>query len=262
MKNITKIICGVIMGATIAFTCVACTNDENENVEETTIATESTEVEATKDTTEDVTEDTTEETTEEIAEETTEDVTNDTEATTVETETDVTEINITETTVVATTIAKKQAAKQNGTTHSQTTNFNKEDRDMGSSSFEEEVEALEVEDYEPVNSSVADADADYVLLCNAVAHEAGSNWISTSEKAKVAEVILNRVNSGSYPDSVYGVITQKGQFSGCWNYANLDGYSNKVTDDVKTAVDMALSSDYNNHGYTGFWGDGSQNHFH
>lgn len=112
------------------------------------------------------------------------------------------------------------------------------------------------------NSSSSISDADFILLCNCVAHEAGSNWITTFNKALVVEVVMNRVYSSSYPDTVYGVITQRGQFSGCWNYANLSDYSSKVSDDVIAAVNMYFNDPSSfNHGYTGFWGDGKQNHF-
>lgn len=122
-----------------------------------------------------------------------------------------------------------------------------------------------IEETAPANSgnAISVSDSDYILLCNCVAHEAGSDWITAYNKALVVEVIMNRVNSSAYPDTIYGVITQNGQFSGCWNYANLGTYSSKVTDLVKEGVDMYLNDpDSFNHGYTGFWGDGSQNHFH
>lgn len=257
MKNITKIMCGIVIAAAMAFTCVACTNDKDVNVEDSTIATESTEVE-TDTTTEEATEET-EETTEETDESTEVETNEDETETVVETNEDTTE-TIVGPTVFTTTVVKNPASKaqsKDNTIYTKTT-FPQEDRDMGT---EEEIAEKEIVKTENV-SNVSVSDSDYILLCNAVAHEAGSNWISTTEKAKVAEVILNRVDSSSYPDSVYSVITQRGQFSSCWNYANLGGFSNKVTDDVKAAVDMALDVDYNNHGYTGFWGDGSQNHFH
>ena len=104
-------------------------------------------------------------------------------------------------------------------------------------------------------------DYEYIMLCNAVAYEAGSDWIPTSEKAKVAEVIMNRVNSSDFPDTIYDVLTQEGQFVGVWNYVTLTDYSYKVTEDVKSAVNMALESDYINHGYLFFEGDGTQNYF-
>lgn len=253
MKNITKIMCGIIMGAIMGITCVACTNDKNEteNVEDTTIATESSENEVDTETTEET--NTTEETETVEETETTEetDITEDT----TEPETNAETITGPTTSPVATTIVKKQAATKSNTTYIKETEP-KEDRDMGSQDEEPIIEEQKVE------NSTSISDSDYILLCNAVAHEAGSNWISTSEKAKVAEVILNRVNSGLYPDSVYSVLTQRGQFTGASSYVNLGDFSGKVSDDVKAAVDMALDVDYNNHGYAGFWGDGSQNHFH
>ena len=104
-------------------------------------------------------------------------------------------------------------------------------------------------------------DYEYIMLCNAVAYEAGSDWIPTSEKAKVAEVIMNRVASLDFPDTIYDVLTQEGQFVGVWNYVTLTDYSYKVTEDVKSAVNIALVSDYINHGYLFFEGDGTQNYF-
>ena len=104
-------------------------------------------------------------------------------------------------------------------------------------------------------------DYEYIMLCNAVAYEAGSDWIPTSEKAKVAEVIMNRLASPDFPNTIYDVLTQEGQFVGVWNYVTLTDYSYKVTEDVKSAVTTALESDYINHGYLFFEGDGTQNYF-
>lgn len=113
-----------------------------------------------------------------------------------------------------------------------------------------------------VDTSRSVSDSDYILLCNAVAHEAGSDVITIENKAKVVEVIMNRVDSANFPNTIYAVITQKSQFSGSSSYANLGTYSSKVTQNVKSAVDLYLSdpSAYN-HGYLYFYGDGSQNHF-
>lgn len=117
-------------------------------------------------------------------------------------------------------------------------------------------------EYIPPKQSIGVTDSDYILLCNAVAHEAGSNGISTYNKALVVEVIMNRVNSPLYSNSVYGVLTEPNQFTGAWGYVNLGTYSYQVTDDVKNAVTYY----FNNpgefcHGYFSFWGDGYQNHF-
>lgn len=95
----------------------------------------------------------------------------------------------------------------------------------------------------------------------AVANEAGSYWIATSEKAKVCEVILNRVNSSAYPGTIYGVLTQPYQFSGYWGYVDLGSFSGYVTEDVQSAVSGYLDGTYGNHGYYSFRGDGYQNYF-
>ena len=108
---------------------------------------------------------------------------------------------------------------------------------------------------------ITEGDSNFILLCNAVGHEAGSNGITTANKAKVVQVICNRVDSSKYPNTIYEVLTQKNQFSGAYTYVNLGTYSSKVTDSVKDAVRGYLSGEYPNDGYTGFWGDGRQNHF-
>lgn len=106
------------------------------------------------------------------------------------------------------------------------------------------------------------SDSDYIVLCNAVAHEAGCDWISTYDKAKVVEVIMNRVYSPLYPDTIVGVLTQPYQFTGSSSYVYLGTYSCYVSQSVKDAVDLYFSDPSSfSHGYYSFWGDGSQNHF-
>lgn len=106
-------------------------------------------------------------------------------------------------------------------------------------------------------------DEEYIVLCNAVANEAGSNWIDLYEKGKVVEVIMNRVNSPLYPDTILGVITQPYQFTGSENYAYLGTYSGYVTDAVKEAVELYFNEPSSfAHNYFGFWGDGYANHFY
>ncbi len=104
---------------------------------------------------------------------------------------------------------------------------------------------------------------DYILLCNCVAHEAGSDWYSDWEKAKVVEVIFNRMWSSAFPDTIYEVITQPNQFTGSADYANLDGYSYEVTSLCCDGVDLYLSNpDLFNEGYLFFYGDDDANYFY
>lgn len=111
-------------------------------------------------------------------------------------------------------------------------------------------------------NSVGVSESEYILLCNCVAYEAGSEWISEYDKALVVEVIMNRVNSSSFPNDIYSVITQEGQFSGVWNYTNLGYYADNVSDSVKNAVDLYFNNPSQfNHGYMYFEGDGVMNYF-
>lgn len=116
----------------------------------------------------------------------------------------------------------------------------------------------------PVSAGIPEGltEAEYIMICNCVAYEYGSNWVSEYEKGKVVEVIMNRVHSNRYPNTIYGVLTQPRQFSGVWNYIELGTYSKKVTQSVKDAVNLYFSdpSAYN-HGYTRFEGDGTWNYF-
>ena len=115
---------------------------------------------------------------------------------------------------------------------------------------------------------------DYYLICNCVAHEAGSYNIPIQQKALVAEVVMNRVYNAygglteENPNAIYNIITAPKQFSGSGSYANLNGFSYKVINsngNVELAVCEFLchygDEDIFNEGYTGFWGDGRQNHF-
>ncbi len=106
------------------------------------------------------------------------------------------------------------------------------------------------------------SDSDFILLCNAVAHEAGSDWIDIYSKANVVEVIMNRVNSPLYPNTVYEVLSQPYQFEGSSSYVNMTSYSYEVTDSVIAAVNLYFNEPYSfMNGYFSFYGDGYQNYF-
>lgn len=103
---------------------------------------------------------------------------------------------------------------------------------------------------------------EYIMLCNCVAHEAGSEWINVYEKAKVVEVIMNRVQSDVFPNTIYDVLTQNGQFVGVWEYVEMSDFSSQVTESVINAVDLYFSNPSQfNHGYLYFEGDGTTNYF-
>lgn len=56
----------------------------------------------------------------------------------------------------------------------------------------------------------------YQLLAEIVEHEAGSDWISLYDKAHVAAATMNRVYDSRFPNTVYDVLVQPGQYTGYW----------------------------------------------
>ena len=89
--------------------------------------------------------------------------------------------------------------------------------------------------------SVTLSEDDFNLLCACVEAEAGNQ--SMEGKRLVAAVILNRVDDSAFPNTISGVIRQKGQF-----YVVSSGAINrvKVSDETMEAVGAELleRSDY------------------
>lgn len=94
------------------------------------------------------------------------------------------------------------------------------------------------------------------LLAEIVWHEAGSDWISQYNKAKVAAGVMNRVYDSRFPDTVYSVLTQKGQFSGYWPGCCTP------TQACYDAVDYYFSYQSEFNSDNSWYGDGIQNHFY
>lgn len=59
---------------------------------------------------------------------------------------------------------------------------------------------------------------DLMLLSKIVYAEAGSNWLSDEWKMSVGEVVMNRVESSEFPNTISGVLTQPGQYYGANSY--------------------------------------------
>lgn len=120
-----------------------------------------------------------------------------------------------------------------------------------------------VYDEPDTDSELPISDEEFIILCNAVAHEAGCSWIGEYDKAKVVEVIMNRVNSPLYPNTIEGVLTAPYQFSGASAYVYLGNYTGYVTESVKNAVTLYFTEPESfDHGYFGFYGDGYRNYFY
>lgn len=150
---------------------------------------------------------------------------------------------------------EENSAEDEESSESEEASENEENAD--DSEKEEESEESEA------STGITVTQSEYYMLCNVVAHEYGSDWVSEYDKALVVEVVMNRVNSPKYPNSIYEVLTQPYQFSGMQSYITLGGFSTQVTESVKAAVDLYLSDPSQfNHGYYSFWGDGYKNHFY
>ena len=65
---------------------------------------------------------------------------------------------------------------------------------------------------------------DLYLLARVIYSEAGSDWLDEEFRLCVGEVVLNRVASPEFPDTIYDVVYQKGQYSGVntAKFANLE----------------------------------------
>lgn len=55
---------------------------------------------------------------------------------------------------------------------------------------------------------------DLLLLSRVIYREAGSNWLPEEWKMSVGEVVLNRVASSEFPNTVKEVVMQPGQYGG------------------------------------------------
>lgn len=69
---------------------------------------------------------------------------------------------------------------------------------------------------------------DLYELSKVITSEAGSNWLPMEWKMMVGEVVLNRVASVEFPNTVLEVIHQKGQYSGASGLKNLTPYESCV----------------------------------
>ena len=98
---------------------------------------------------------------------------------------------------------------------------------------------------------VLENNADYIVIA--------------SKKAKVVEVVLNRLdsqNSDFYSqNTVYKVLTEPNQFTGAGRYVDLGCYSSEVTSSCIEAVRAYLAGEFTNHGYLYFHGDDYANYF-
>ena len=119
---------------------------------------------------------------------------------------------------------------------------------------------------EQVKGSYYPTESERILLVNLVAREYGADWISVEEKAKVVAVVMNRVNSPQFPNNIWDVIHQSGQFedcyTSCWGLSDTY-YSYQVTDSVVQAVDYYFNNTWTfDSNIMYYYGDGRYNYFY
>ena len=109
-----------------------------------------------------------------------------------------------------------------------------EEEKMKLPGYEEETEVI----VEEVKETMILSESDYNTLLRIVQAESGGCDITG--KILVANVILNRVDSDEFPNSIHGVVYQKSQFSPV-----IDGSINrcKVSDETREAVERALNGE-------------------
>lgn len=114
-----------------------------------------------------------------------------------------------------------------------------------------------------VASDTGLSDYDKRLLAEITCHEYGSDWVSTAEKAKIVAGVMNRVNSSIWPNTVYDVLMQDGQFHGSWDggYGYWPGCIEPNADSW-AAVDYYFAHTSEFGSWTSWWGDGVYNHFY
>lgn len=119
-----------------------------------------------------------------------------------------------------------------------------------------EVINLYVEPTPVVASNTGLSDYDRQLLAEITQHEAGSNWISQYNKAKIVAGVMNRVNDSRFPNTVYDVLVAPYQFTGYWPGCCTP------TQACYDAVDyyFAHTNEFNSD--NSWQGDGYQNYFY
>ncbi|MGN0601557.1 MAG: cell wall hydrolase [Oscillospiraceae bacterium] len=84
---------------------------------------------------------------------------------------------------------------------------------------------------------------EFEMMCYVLQNEAG--YLSESSKIAVSNVILNRVKSPNFPNSISGVLTSNNQFTSIRNYYNR---TNPPTQNTRNCVQRALKGEDNSNG--------------
>lgn len=113
------------------------------------------------------------------------------------------------------TVATEEATKQQPTSAAATEPPTTATTEEVTEEYSEETMAetmAEKPEIEYYSNEYSYDESDVMLLAQLIYTEAGSEWIPEDIKKKVGSVVINRVNSPLYADSVYGVIHEEGQY--------------------------------------------------
>lgn len=79
-------------------------------------------------------------------------------------------------------------------------------------------------------------DDDLYCLAHIINAEAGDDHCTHEHRIAVGSVVLNRVASDAFPDTIYDVVFQAGQYSPTWNGA----YEKEPSEDSVAVAEMLL----------------------
>ena len=95
-----------------------------------------------------------------------------------------------------------------------------------------------------IDTAISVTDYEYTILCNLVAGEYGSDWVSTYDKGAVVATVIHRMWEGTRwtggaDASIYNIIAAPYQYDGKYLSSS---YSSRVTESCKEAVTYALNN--------------------
>lgn len=155
-------------------------------------------------------------------------------------------------------IANAQVIKHEGTFKKATTETTTEPEETTIETTTEEIIETtepEIEEVEPEAEpeEVAEyyddetcglSDYEFDLLCRIVYAENGADDIPDWVMQYTAEVILNRVKSSSFPNTIEGVVSQPNQYETYWNGMMYNTPSERCKDNVRYALTHEVLPDY------------------
>jgi spore germination cell wall hydrolase CwlJ-like protein len=116
-------------------------------------------------------------------------------------------------------------SSQYGPENSPTTTVTETTTEVTTTEVETTVESTEPTEAETTTENVATTEEETVAtnaydlyyMAHLIYAEAGSSWCSDELQLYVGSVVLNRVNSSQFPDTIRGVIYQDGQYACTWD---------------------------------------------